>query len=377
MENYIIILFAGIGIIYSLLILYLIFGFGKIKDFNASEAGTEISFSIIIPFRNEAENLPQLFQTLEQLIYPKNLFEIILIDDDSSDNSVAICEEFQKKNSDLEVLILQNEKPQLAKKAAITTGIHKSSKNYIATTDADCLLPKYWLQGFDRFIQQSNAKLIAGPVIFSEEKSFLNIFQNIDFMSLQAATIGGFGIENPFLCNAANLCYERKAFFKMNGFSGNEQIASGDDIFLLQKLKTANLKVKFLKSRKSIVVTKAVEDFRSLLNQRVRWAAKTSAYKSTFGKFVGLSVFAMNFALVVSAALVLLNILPDQILFILFLFKFNLDFILIYRVAIFFQREKLLKNYFWCSFIYPFFSCFVALKSIFSGYYWKDRKFLR
>ncbi|HET8753654.1 MAG TPA: glycosyltransferase family 2 protein, partial [Salinimicrobium sp.] len=250
-----------------------------------------------------------------------------------------------------------------------------SNNKFILTTDADCEVPEKWLQEFDEFLQKNSVKMLAGPVkIAFPKKGFLKLFQELDFLSLQAASIGSFGIEKAFLCNGANLCYEKESFLKLNGFEGNEHFAGGDDIFLLEKFETAGMKTAFLKSKSAVVSTSAQLTIKSLFSQRIRWAGKTSAVDG-IGKWVGLIVFLMNFSLILGLFLVLFGILQTEVFFIFFLLKFNVDFILIYRSAIFFEKENIMKNYFWCSFLYPFFCTAVVFLSLIPGFYWKGRHF--
>ena len=101
-----------------------------------------------------------------------------------------------------------------------------------------------------------NAAFIAAPVAFHKEKSFLDIFQSLDFMTLQGIT--GASVYKGFhiMCNGANLAYEKSIFYEVNGFSGIDDIASGDDMLLMHKIK--NLypeRVVYLKSESAIVKT--------------------------------------------------------------------------------------------------------------------------
>ncbi|HER40611.1 MAG TPA: hypothetical protein ENO10_05270 [Salinimicrobium catena] len=130
-----------------------------------------------------------------------------------------------------------------------------------------------------------------------------------------------------------------------------------------------------MKSKAAIVHTALQPTWRSLLSQRIRWAAKTSAYKSFFGKAVGLTVLLMNFGLVVTFLGFASGFFPSNLLIIPFLLKFNIDFIMIFNGARFFGRENAMKNYFFSSLIYPFFSSYVAILSLFTGYHWKGRRF--
>ncbi len=362
------------------LVAALIYGWTQLPGFSFKKIDPLTSFTIVIPYRDEAENLPELFKSLSGLNYPLDKFEIILVNDESRDLSKTLCEDFQKSFPEMTIILLENIRNSASpKKDAIKTAISESGFDFIVTTDADCIVPPKWLKGFDQEIQNNAAKMIAGPVAFIREpqkkKALFQSLEEMDFMSLQATTIGSFGIEKPFMCNAANLCYEKKAFLDNSGFLDNENIASGDDVFLLQKFNKRGFKVSFLKSNELVVYTKFQQSLKSLINQRIRWAAKASLYKSRFARFTGLVVFLMNLALVVYAALTFFNLVSYHYIMLAFLLKFNLDFILIHKAAKFVSRDALMRNYFWCSIVYPFFSVYIGVLSLFSGYEWKGRKF--
>ena len=109
-------------------------------------------------------------------------------------------------------------------------------------------------------------------------------------------TIGGFGIKKPFMCNGANLCYSKEIFHELNGFEGNNHLASGDDIFLLEKMfKHFPKKTKYLKSDKALIITSAEPTLKKLFQQRIRWASKSTSYSNRFTKIVGLIVLLTIF----------------------------------------------------------------------------------
>ncbi|MDR5589256.1 glycosyltransferase [Christiangramia sp. SM2212] len=365
---------------YMGLIIAFIFGFKRVPEFGLKGRTSNNTFSIIIPFRNEEKNLSALFKSLSHLNYPTSKFEILLVNDESEDDSKFLAENFKMDFPEFKIIILENDRRSNSpKKDAIQTAIEKSQFDYIATTDADCVVPAKWLQFFDECIEQTQAKLIAGPVGFIQDqgnkKAYFQNFEEMDFMSLQASTIGAFGLEKAFMCNAANMCYEKKVFIEESGFERNSEVASGDDVFLLQELRKKGFEVSFIKSEKAAVFTNYQDSLKELINQRTRWAAKTSSYKSNFAKFTGVIVFMMNLCLIVFTGLALFRIIPSQFLLIVFLIKFNADFILIYRAAKFMNRENLMRYYLWSSIMYPFFSVYVAILSLLKGYEWKGRKF--
>jgi cellulose synthase/poly-beta-1,6-N-acetylglucosamine synthase-like glycosyltransferase len=317
-----------------------------------------------------------LLQSISELNYPKELFELIFVDDESDDESSEQLMLFlaQARN---DIKIIQNiRQTNSPKKDAITSAIDIAKYDWIVTTDADCVLSEFWLETFDSYIQIHQPELVVAPVTYVEPKNFIERFQLLDVLSLQGVTIGGFGIKQPFLCNGANLAYKKTLFQSLQGFDGNTHIASGDDIFLLEKaIKKDKKSVHYLKSKHAIVTTHAQSDFESLIAQRVRWASKTSAYQNYFGKLAGIIVLLMNALLICLVVLAIVNLIPYKIVLYILLIKFYIDLLLIYKSAKFFEQTSVLKTYIPSFFLYPIFSVYVAFLSVFSEYKWKSRTY--
>ncbi len=369
-----------ITISYLGLIISFLIGWNKVAIFNLKDLSARNTFSIVIPYRNEARNLPELFRSLANLNYPQQYFEILLVNDASEDDSRAIAEKFEAEFPQLNIRLLDNVRnTESPKKDAVQVAMAASQFEYIATTDADCLLPENWLHFFDECIQEKSPKLMAGPVGFiqnsGERKAYFQNFEEMDFMSLQASTVGAFGIEKAFMCNAANMCYQKETFLRESGFNENNTIASGDDVFLLQKLRKKGLQVSFIKSELATVYTKYQVSLGALMEQRIRWASKTSSYSSLFARLTGVIVFLMNLALILFTMLALIGLFSYEFLMLVFLLKFNADFFLIYKAAKFMNRETLMRHYLWSSLVYPIFTVTVALSSLFKDYEWKGREF--
>lgn len=360
--------FYIILLIYVLFISAFIYGFGKMKTQNQTNLNPKTSFSIVVPFRNEAENLPKLLNSISLLDYPKELVEVILVDDESK-------EEFRIQNLEFRIQIIKNiRNTNSPKKDAINTAIAISKNDWIITTDADCLAQKKWLKSIDNYIQTENKKMVAAGVSYLLKKGFLHDFQHLDFLSLQGVTIGSFGIKKPFMCNGANFAYEKNFFKELNGFEGNDEIASGDDVFLLQKALQFDAKqVGFCTDKQSIVATKSVSSWKKLFFQRVRWASKSSAYVDWFSKSLAVVVFLANFFFVVGCMFYIVGLLRYENLLFYFGIKFLVDFIMIQKSATFFQQR--VRFVLICSLIYPFFTSAVALYSLFGNYTWKGRSF--
>ena len=355
-------------IIYILFIGQLIYGFNRVKRFTKNDTIPTTSFSIVVPFRNEAENLPKLLHTISNLNYPKELFEVLLVDDDSE-------EVFSAQYSVFSLQVVKNiRKSNSPKKDAIETAISIAKNDWIITTDADCLVQENWLNSFDQLIQEKKLKMIASGVCYVPKNGFQHAFQTLDFLSLQGATIGSFGINKPFMCNGANFAYAKTFFNELNGFQGNESIASGDDVFLLQKaIISAPKSVGFLYAKESIVATKSVESWSELFQQRVRWASKSTGYSAVYGKTLALVVFSGNLAWLVAFIFWLIGLLDPNIFLLLITSKFLVDFILLFKTANFFESK--LQYVLASSLLYPFFSVSVAVYSLFGNYSWKGRTF--
>ncbi|WP_291284844.1 glycosyltransferase [Flavobacterium sp.] len=363
-------LYAVLGI-YMFAIGWLVYGFAKVKKYQSTDLKRQTSFTIIVPFRDEEENLPKLLERFSKLNYPNDLFEVILVDDNSK-------EKFQISHFTFPISQIDNIRVSNSpKKDAISTAMQQVKNQWVITTDADCLVPQNWLLTFDNYIQQNKVSMLAGAVTYDCEHSFLHHFQQLDLTSLQGATIGSFGLQKAFMCNGANFAYTKSVFENLNGFEGNDKIASGDDVFLLQKA-VAKFpdEVHYLKATEAIVTTKPTEDWKTLFYQRVRWAAKTSSYQSSFGKILGIIVFLGNLSFVTGFFGVLFSIWPYYF-FVCFAFlKFTIDFILLRCTNQFLTKDRI-KSLFLSSLLYPFFSSAVALYSLFGSYEWKGRKFTK
>ena len=362
--------------LYIFVIFSFVIGFDRVRPFKFIKTSPKTTFSVIIPFRNEAENLPKLLKSIENLNYPNELFEIFLVNDESEDNSLEIINRFLVNAKHTINVVNSIRKSNSPKKDAIEMVIKLANNDWIVTTDADCKLPLNWLLFFDNFIQEYPTEFVVAPITYPIENTFLKKFQLLDILSLQGSTIGAFGINKPFLCNGANLCYSKAVFDKVKGFSGNENISSGDDIFLLEKVsKKYPDKTHYLKSNEVIVLTKSQPTLNNLINQRKRWAAKATNYTNSFSKFVGITVFLMNTLLVVLFLSALIGFFNWKFLLAIFIAKLMLDTLLLIKTAYFFKQQKVLSSMLLSSFIYPFFSMYVAIAALQHNFEWKGRTF--
>lgn len=367
-----------ISLLYLSIIIWIIIGLRRLKSFIPIqiENTSKTKFSIIIPFRNEEIRLPLLIQSLQKLSYDYAFFELLLIDDQSNDQSVSIIEDLLQK-SELDFRVLDNIRySNSPKKDAISLAIKKAKYPWVVSTDADCIVSKDWLKILDAFIQKCSPKMVCLPVAFEKDTSLVKQFQFFDGLSLQAVTMAGFGNKQPLLCNGANLAYSKALFEELNGYEGNNQYASGDDIFLMEKVRRKYPdKIKFLGSIKTLVTTQSEDNLSEVIQQRIRWASKTKHTNNLFTKILGIVTVIVNMAFALGIFSYFLFPLDFMCFLIFMSFKILLDSLVLSRSACFFKERLNPFMVFLAQLLYPIVLIRVITGSIFGTYKWKGRAF--
>jgi len=373
--------YITVGLInaYALLILLYRRWFLKLELFvpiDAQEAQT--FFSIVIPARDEANNIGACLASILANQYPAQLLEIIVINDHSTDQTALIVTAMQQQHPQIKLINLVDfVAPSLNayKKKAIELAIDQSKGDWIITTDADCLVPENWLTLFDGYIQRTGSVFVAAPVQFRNTGSFIALFQVLDFMSLQGITAAAVGAGAHTMCNGANLAYEKKAFYQVGKFAGIDAIASGDDMLLMQKIKT-NFpdKLGFLFHQGAIVKTLPMPNWKQFINQRIRWASKGTHYQDKSIFWVLLLVYLMNLSVLLLFLLGLFQIEYLTKFFYLLLFKTGVELFFLYPVSRFFGQSAELLYF---PIMQPLHICYTVIAGWlgkFGNYQWKGRK---
>jgi cellulose synthase/poly-beta-1,6-N-acetylglucosamine synthase-like glycosyltransferase len=339
---------------------------------------TKIKVSVLVPARNEAENIELCLSHILANDYPRDLFEIIVIDDHSTDDTAARAAQF---DPDLVKVLqlkdyLQNIENQSFKKKAIETAIAHAQGDFILVTDADCKVPRQWITLMVAFYTQQNKRFIAAPVNFQDEKSDFERFQSLDFIGMMGITGAGVAGNFTHMCNGANLAYEKKLFYEVGGFKGIDHVASGDDMLLMQKIaRYFPDAIGFLKNPDATVFTSAKPNFSEFLSQRRRWASKSSSYTEYFTTFQLAIVFLFCVSLVVNSGLLLFW--GRKIIYILMLqltVKFAVDYVFLNTMTQFFDRKDLMKRFFKAQFWHVFYITIIGfVANIKKKYVWKER----
>lgn len=335
--------------------------------------GEPPKISVIIAARNEADNIATLLNGLANQSYPKALFEVIVVDDHSTDNTAEIVRAASLQN--LQLINLAGDARSSSKKKAIAAGIDKSRGELLVTTDADCLVPVNWLTTIANLYQEKRPAFIAAPVAYQYNNTLVEIFQTIDFLTLQGITAASVEASFHSMCNGANLAYTPTAYDDVNGFAGVDHIASGDDMLLMYKIWKQNPKrVSYLKSKEAIVSTRPMSTWKDFFWQRIRWASKTVHYDDKRVFWSLLLVYLFNVFFLVLFIGGFWNSLYWSVALLLWIGKTTVEFPFVYAVAKFYQQQKILSWFFFLQPLHILYTISIGLLSQWRSYEWKGRK---
>jgi len=340
-------------------------------------AGTPLAdgpaITVIIPVRNEAANIGSLLDDLSRQTY--NRFEVIVADDSSTDDTLAIVQQYVSRVSyPLRLLPLTDERTASPKKRAITQSIALATGDLIVTTDGDCRAGPNWLASIAAFYQQTGAKLISGPVTFTTDSAVFDSLQTVEFASLIGSGASTMALGRPTMCNGANLCYEKRVFADVGGFAGVDHLASGDDEFLMHKIAARYPDgIRFLKSREAIVQTGPHRSWSAFYQQRKRWASKWRAYENWLPTGLAVFIFLSNAAPVVAVLGWLTGFIPGNAVLAVVGLKVIPEFLFLRQILVFLQKKSSMATIPLTQILYPFYVVFFGLVAQGKGYRWKGR----
>lgn len=327
----------------------------KIKPFTA-EKNQSAFVSVVIACLNEEKELPDLLKDLSIQNYPPEKYEIIIVDDNSTDSTFMIAERFKGIQN---IRIISNQGK--GKKQALKTGISFAKGDLILTTDADCRIGTNWISTISSFSEATNADMMICPVRIAESPGFFGRFQELEFLSLQGITAGTAISENATMCNGANLAFTKEAYYK-NLENLRFEIPTGDDVFFLHSLKKQpGSKILWLESKDAAVTTTGTSSFREYLNQRKRWMSKSSAYKDRNSIIIGIVTFITILVQVSVLIAAILNQIFIPVLLLIFVVKAIPDYLILRNTTKRYNCSNLMNWFLPAQIIYPFYVLSVVI----------------
>ncbi len=328
-------------VFYLSVLVYLIVGWAAVKRPQIKTSGFTTKVTVMIAARNEEEKIHLTIEDILAQDYPKHLTEIIIVDDHSTDRTSQIIKSYADRG--VQLLQLNEDKPLNSyKKKAIADAIKLSTGELMVATDADCRMGSKWLSTVVGYYEQHNPVMVSSPVGYFEEKSLFERMQTLEFSYLIGVGAAFIGNGRASTCNGANLAYRKDVFYEVGGFKGIDELASGDDELLLQKVAVRFPgKIGFLKRYDAVVFTHAKPNLKEFMQQRRRWASKSVKYKDKKVVAVLVSIWLFNVSLLVNAGLGFYDVLFFKVFALQFILKYLFELMFLLPIARFFKRVKL------------------------------------
>lgn len=359
--------------IYLAVLSYLIKGWSHLKTPATSGKPFTTKVTVLIAARNEEQKIGLTIDDILAQDYPKELFEIIIVDDHSTDRTAEIITSYADRG--VRLLQLKDEAALNSyKKRAITEAIKLSTGDFLVATDADCRMGTQWLSSVVDYYQSNDLVMISSPVTYFEEKSLFELMQTLEFGYLIGIGAAFIGNSRASTCNGANFAYRKDIFYEVGGFKGIDDLASGDDELLLQKVaERYPNRIGFLKKREAIVYTDAKPNLKEFMQQRRRWASKSVKYKDKRVVAVAVGIWLFNLSLLINGLLSFYDIAFFKLLLVQFALKYVFEIAFLVPIMAFFKRKNLVGLLSIISPIHVIYFVYVGIMGNAKKYNWKGR----
>lgn len=358
-------------LIYASLCLFMAIGFVRCTQTIAKPFTDDICFSVVISARNECKTIEDCIYSIVEQNYPKQNFEVIIVDDQSNDETAKLAMKLLTKYCIDHKIVINT--THLGKKKSLIKAIDIAKYNYIISRDADTITAtKNWLNSISTFIKQTKKEFIICPVSIKHQNGILSALQETEALVLSVFTIATTHFKIPFLCSGANLVFSKQLFEVTNKYTSHLSIESGDDVFFLQEVKKiASEKIGYLKNTDALVYTFPETSFKKLLIQKIRWSGKVFKLKSFANWFIAFVIALSNITILyLIFQLIFMGLISKIALFFVIL-KLLIDILLVFLTSDFVKVKCSWEIVCLCAFIYPFYASLVVFSTILIKPKWK------
>ena len=361
-------IYASIAIVVFYFIIYIFFSFLFLRKDKLCSLPVDKEVTIIVPFRNEEKKIGQCVKSILDQNYDVNKIELICVNDHSSDKSIECLSKFKN----VKVITLQEN--QQGKKVAINEGVKHATGNIIVVRDADTTCEKNWLSQLINKQVATDADMVIGQVRYVGDFSFLSALQQTEHLAITITGASTAKLGVPILCNGANLLFKKTTFHEVNGFSGNQTIASGDDIFLMNTFYSHNKKIEYCNSIHAAVICDTENNWIPFLSQRIRWATKNVHNKNKINFIIMSLILSTNMLLPIMGIMSFFDSLFLPFTYFFLLIKFIADLLVIFIGSFHFKQLTILCWFPLIFFVYPLEIIIILTLGLFYNPYWKGRK---
>ena len=341
---------------------------------------SDLSVSIVIVARNESKHIARCLRSISHNQYPKDRYEIILIDDHSEDDTVSIAASMGIPNLSIIHLaeqITDHKEHNAYKKLGQKIAVEAASGDCLLFTDADVVVGRDWINTMVSYLNNEDLDMSTGPVKYEiNNNSWFQSFQALDVAGTMLMTFAGIKSQLWYLANGANIIVRKEAFNDMQQRIPNDK-ASGDDVFLIQALAKNNPeKVGFVKDMTACVTTFPEQTLKDFWQQRLRWATKTSDYNNRLLQFKIGMLYVHHMLLLILFILGLIGYVWAMKTFVFYLvMKIISDTVVLYQARKDFHLHVPLFHLPITSIMHWPYLLSVGTFSVFQKHYnWKDRR---
>ncbi|MCX8054586.1 MAG: glycosyltransferase [Ignavibacteria bacterium] len=331
-------IFIAAVVVYLARTLFMFVGAGKIRRKSIGQGEFEPSVCVLVPARNEEETIEQCLISLASSNYPKEKFEIIAIDDRSSDNTLSIMQKVAAKFDNIKVLSIKDEqqKQNLRGKAgALHFGAEVAKGEILLMTDADCIVHPEWIRTIAKNYEDEHIGLVASFTLVDGKRLF-DIIQSVEWIYMNTMASAGVALNIPLGCYGNNLSVRRKVYEEIGGYK-KIPFSVTEDLSLLKTVHNCGHSLHYVTDINGTVTTRPCKTFTEYISQHRRWAmgGLTLGWKavvfvlSSLLMWIGIvaSLFTANYIFAI----------------LLLLLRFMGDFSIIFPSAIKLKQNKLLK----------------------------------
>jgi len=269
----------SLTIIYSAGMYYLKTGFRKTSRKSSDRI---LAVSIVVTMHNEEKNVSDCLDTLIIQNYPSKKFEIIIVNDRSTDNTEAIIKKYISKYPFIRLITIHDIQKDIApKKYAIDKAIQSAKGDIILLTDADGRPTSQWIkQIVSSFTEEIGMVIGYAPYkTHNRTQSFLKRLLSLEYLSHAAVAAASCGIGYPLTCVGTNMAYRKSVYEQLGGFGKYKELLSGDDDLFLQRVRDeTSWEIAYVSNRHSHVYNAPPDHWHTFIQQRIRYASKGFKY---------------------------------------------------------------------------------------------------
>jgi len=352
-----------------------LFSIGTSKKFPKIPESELPTVTVIVAARDEEKNILRCLNSLNNLNYPDNKLEIIIVDDQSTDKTGKLIDEFisspktpARRAGRFKKIITKKEIGRLKGKTnALANGLEAAKNEIIFTTDADCEVSPDWVKTMASYYTK-DVGMVNGITTQNAFNGFSGM-QSLDFIYLLIAASATINLEKPISCIGNNMSYRKKTYYETGGYENLPFSVTEDFNLLMAIYKLKKYKIVYPVDKGSLVTSLPCPDLKSLAHQKKRWGVG------------GLGVPFRGFFIMANGFLSYLGILLvpffySPLCLYLIALKLLLDFLVLYPVLKLLGISKNLKYFFHFQIYYTIYVLALPFMVLFSRkVIWKERTY--